>query len=38
VAGDHYRGNDNGNGKGGGMDKKLADLANVRWKQDTRED
>jgi hypothetical protein len=37
AAGDHYRGGDNGNGKGGGTDKKLADLANVQRKE-TRED
>ncbi len=37
VAGDCYRGGDNGNGKGGGTDKKLADLANVQRKE-TRED
>ncbi len=28
---------DNSNGGGGGMDKKLADLVNVRWKE-RRED
>ncbi len=36
MAGDCYRGSDNGNGEGGGTDKKLADLAKVRWKE-TRE-
>jgi hypothetical protein len=35
--GDRYCGGDNGNDKGGGTDKKLADLANVRRKE-TRED
>ncbi len=37
AAGDCYCGGDNGNGKGGGMDKKLVDLANV-WQKETRED
>ncbi len=37
AAGDRYHGGDNGNGKGSGMDKKLADLANVRQKE-MRED
>ncbi len=33
AVGDRYRGSDNGDGKGGGMDKKLADLANVQRKK-----
>ena len=37
MAGDCYCGGDNGNGKGGGMDKKLVDLANV-WQKEARED
>ncbi len=37
VAGDPYRGGDNGDGEGGSMDKKLADLANV-WRKETREE
>jgi hypothetical protein len=37
AAGDCYRGGDNGDNKGGGTDKKLVDLANVRRKE-TRED
>jgi hypothetical protein len=37
VAGNCYPGSDNSNGKGSGMDKKLADLANV-WLKETRED
>ena len=37
AAGNCYCGGDNGNGKGNGMDKNLADLANMRWKE-TRED
>ncbi len=35
--GDCYRSGDNGKGKGGGMDKKLADLAKVQQKE-MRED
>ncbi len=37
AAGNHYRGDDNGAGKGSGMDNKFVDLANVRRKE-TRED
>jgi hypothetical protein len=37
VAGDRYCCGDNGDGKGGGTDKKLVDLAIVRRKE-TRED
>jgi hypothetical protein len=37
AAGDRYHGGDNGNGKGGGTEKKLANLANVQRKE-TRED
>jgi hypothetical protein len=37
AAGDCYCGGDNGNGEGGGTDKKLADLANMQRKE-TRED
>ena len=37
MAGNRYRGGDNGNGEGSGTDKKLADLANV-WRKETRED
>jgi hypothetical protein len=37
VADNHYHGSDSGNGKGSGMDKKLADLANVQRKE-MRED
>jgi hypothetical protein len=37
VAGNRYRGGDNGNGEGSGTDKKLADLANVQQKE-MRED
>jgi hypothetical protein len=33
AAGDCYCGDDNGEGEGGGTDKKLADLANVRRKE-----
>ncbi len=33
AAGNCYRDGDNGNGKGGNTDKKLADLANVRRKE-----
>jgi hypothetical protein len=37
VAGDRNCGGDNGDGKGGGIDEKLVDLANV-WQKETRED
>jgi hypothetical protein len=36
AAGNCYHGGDNGNSEGSGTEKKLADLANVRWKE-TRE-
>ncbi len=36
AAGNRYCGGDNSNNKGGGTDKKLADLANVQQKE-TRE-
>ncbi len=36
AVGDRYRGGDNGDGEGGGTDKKLADLANVRRKETGR--
>ncbi len=36
VAGDCNCGGDNGNSEGGSMDKKLANLANMQWKE-TRE-
>jgi hypothetical protein len=35
--GDRYCGGDNSNGQGGGTNKKLADLANVR-REEMRED
>ncbi len=37
TASNCYRGSDNSDGKGGGTDKKLADIDNV-WRKETRED